>query len=186
MRRLVLLPLVALLVACGDADPEERLSLRTPPERSSAAPVPEAEREEEPARPTAEDARRLRPVLRAWGDALAHDRARRAASYFTVPAVVAQGSELTLTSAADVARFNDAFPCGAKLLHVQPEGRYVIGTFELTPRPTRDCGARGDLLRVAFAVRDSKIAEWRELPQPEGLGLQQPEPTPEPEPQTEA
>ena len=192
MRRLVLLPLVALLVACGADDPDERLSLRTPPERSSAAPVPEAEREAKRAeraaraRPTAADARRLRPVLRAWGDALRRDRAHRAASYFTVPAVVAQGNELTLTSAADVARFNDAFPCGARLLHVQPEGRFLIGTFELTPRPTRDCGARGDLLRVAFAVRDRKIAEWRELPQPEQPGLPEPEQTPEPKPQTEA
>ena len=171
MRRLVLLPLLTLLAACGD-DPQERLSLGTPPERSSAAPLPQAQRAEQRAarearaRSTQRDAERLRPVLRGWGEALRRDRSRAAARYFAVPAVVAQGSELTLTSAAQVMRFNDAFPCGARLLHVQTEGRYVIGTFELTPRPTRDCEARGDVLRVAFTLRKRKIAEWRELAQP--------------------
>jgi hypothetical protein len=43
MRRLVLLSLMTLLAACGD-DPQERLSLRTPPVRSSAEPLPQAER----------------------------------------------------------------------------------------------------------------------------------------------
>ena len=103
-----------------------------------------------------------------------------------MPAVVAQGNELTLTSSEQVTEFNDAFPCGARLLHVQTEGRFLIGTFELTPRPTRDCEAEGDLLRVAFAVRKRKIAEWRELPQPLESVPEQPERTPEPRPQTAA
>jgi hypothetical protein len=195
MRRLVLLLLAGTLAGCGgDGDPSERLGLRTPPERSSAEPLPAAERAEKRAerearaRPTARDAARMRPVLRAWGLALRRDRARAAASYFAVPAVVAQGNELTLTSAGQITEFNDAFPCGARLLHVQTQGRYVIGTFELTPRPTRDCEARGDLLRVAFAVRKRKIAEWRELPQPLGSVPEEetPERTPEPRPQTAA
>jgi hypothetical protein len=192
MRRLVLLPLVmTLLAACGD-DPQERLSLRTPPERSSAEPLPEAEREarraerEARARPTPRDAARLRPVLRGWGEALRRDRSRAAARYFTVPAVVAQGAELTLTSAEQIARFNDSFPCGARLLHVQTEGRFLIGTFELTARPERDCEAKGDLLRVAFVLRRRKIAEWRELPQPLNVGPPERERTPEPRPETAA
>jgi hypothetical protein len=192
MRRLVLLSLLTLLAACGD-DPQERLTLRTPPERSSAEPLPEAEREAERAerearaRPTPRDARRLRPVLRGWGEALRRDRSRAAARYFAVPAVVAQGNELTLTSAAQITEFNDAFPCGARLLHVQTEGRFLIGTFELTPRPSRDCEAQGDLLRVAFHVRRRKIAEWRELPQPLGsVPEEEPERTPEPRPQEAA
>jgi hypothetical protein len=181
MRRLVLLPLLTLLAGCGD-DPQERLSLRTPPERSSAEPLPQAERAERAARerPTRSDAERLRPVLRGWGQALRRDRSRAAARYFAVPAVVAQGNVLTLTSEAEITRFNDAFPCGARLLHVQNEGRFLIGTFELTPRPTRECEAKGELLRVAFAVRKRKIAEWRELPQPIGPGPAQPEEAPDP------
>jgi hypothetical protein len=185
MRRLVLLSLMTLLAACGD-DPQERLVLRTPPERSSAKPLPQAERAAKRAeraareRPTRSDAERLRPVLRGWGDALRRDRSRAAARYFAVPAVVAQGKVLTLTSQAEITRFNDAFPCGARLLHVQNEGRFLIGTFELTTRPTRECEAKGELLRVAFAVRKRKIAEWRELPQPMGAGPAQPEDTPDP------
>jgi hypothetical protein len=185
MRRLVLLSLVTLLAACGD-DPRERLSLRTPPERSGAAPLPESERAAKRAeraakvRPTRDDAERLRPVLAGWGEALRRDRARRAARYFAVPAVVAQGNVLTLTSAAQITEFNDAFPCGARLLHVQEEGRFLIGTFELTKRPERDCEAKGDLLRVAFAMRKRKIAEWRELPQPIEPGSARPEDAPDP------
>jgi hypothetical protein len=185
MRRLVLLSLVTLLAACGD-DPRERLSLRTPPERSGAAPLPESERAAKraeraaKARPTRDDAERLRPVLAGWGEALRRDRARRAARYFAVPAVVAQGNVLTLTSAAQITEFNDAFPCGARLLHVQEEGRFLIGTFELTKRPERDCEAKGDLLRVAFAMRKRKIAEWRELPQPIEPGPARPEDAPDP------
>jgi hypothetical protein len=185
MRRLVLLSLVTLLAACGD-EPRERLSLQTPPERSGAAPLPESERAAKraeraaKARPTRDDAERLRPVLEGWGEALRRDRARRAARYFAVPAVVAQGNVLTLTSAAQITEFNDAFPCGARLLHVQEEGRFLIGTFELTKRPERDCQAKGDLLRVAFAMRKRKIAEWRELPQPIEPGPARPEDAPDP------
>jgi hypothetical protein len=185
MRRLVLLPLLAMVVACGD-DPQDRLRLRTPPERSSAEPLPESERAAKRAeraaraRPTRSDAERLRPVLRGWGEALRRDRAGRAARYFALPAIVAQGNVLTLTTTADVERFNEAFPCGAKLLHVQEEGRFLIGTFELTRRPAHDCTAKGELLRVAFALRKRKIAEWRELPQPSEPGPTRPEDAPDP------
>ena len=190
MRRpFVLLALVALVAtpaACGENDPQERLSLRTPPERSSAAPLPQVKREERQAeraakaRPTRADAERLSPILRGWGDALRHDRSARAARYFAVPAIVAQGNALFLRSAADVKRFNASFPCGARLLHVEPDGRFVVGTFELTPRGERKCSADGELLRVAFALRKHKISEWREVPQPSQPGPPRPEDAPEP------
>ena len=180
------LAIAAGVAACGDSDPQERLRLRTPPEHASATPLPRVEREERQAerraelRPTRADAERLSPVLRGWGKALRHDRSARAASYFTVPAIVAQGNALFLRSAADVKRFNASFPCAARLLHVQPDGRFVIGTFELTPRPQHKCSAAGDLLRVAFALRRRKIAEWREVPQPSQPGPPRPEDAPEP------
>jgi hypothetical protein len=195
MRRPFLVPAaVALVVAgggCGD-DPKERLQLRTPPERSSAEPLPAAERAADRAkraaraRPTRRDAERSRPVLRGWGEALRRGRGARAARYFTVPAIVAQGNALTLATAAQVRRFNDAFPCGARLLHVQQDGRFVVGTFELTRRPQRKCTAEGELLRVAFALRKRKIAEWREIPQPSDAGPARPEDAPDPPAQTTA
>jgi len=183
---LALAALAAAAAACGEDDAQERMRLRTPPERSSAAPLPRVERETRRAeraahaRPTRADAERLSPVLRGWGDALRHDRSARAAHYFAVPAIVAQGNALKLRSAADVKRFNASFPCGARLLHVQPDGRFVVGTFELTRRGERRCSADGELLRVAFALRRHKIAEWREVPQPAQPGPPRPEDAPEP------
>jgi hypothetical protein len=189
MRRPTALLVVAALAgtaaACGD-DPQERFALRTPPDRSSAKPLPEvarAVRQAEHAarvRPTRSDAERLRPVLRGWGAALRHDRGGRAARYFTVPAIVAQGDVLTLKTAADVKAFNARFPCGARLLHVQQDGRFLVGTFVLTRRPEHTCTASGDLLRVAFALHKHKIAEWREVPQPAQPGPERPENAPAP------
>jgi hypothetical protein len=190
MRRRPVLLLAAAAIAasaaaCGD-DPEDRLGLRTPPERSSAEPLPEVERTVKRAdraaraRPTRGDAERMRPVLRGWGEALRRDRNRRAARYFAVPAIVARGDVLTLETAAEVKAFNEGFPCGARLLHVQEEGRFVVGTFELTRRPAHDCSARGELIRVAFALRKRKIHEWREVPQATAPGAAQPETPREP------
>src|SRR5215210_958728 len=169
--------------ACGDGQ-QDRLALRTPPQRSSADPLPEIARAGKRAeraarvRPTRHDAKRVRPILRGWGEALRRDRGARAARFFTVPAVVSQGDVLTLRTSAAVKAFNAGFPCGARLLHVQEEGRFLIGTFELTRRPAHECSARGELLRVAFAVRKGKIAEWREVPQAAVPGAARPEPPP--------
>ncbi len=188
---LLLAALTGTAAACGD-DPQDRFALRTPPERSSAEPLPAAERagrqaeRAAAARPTRSDAERLRPVLRGWGEALRHDRGGRAARYFAVPVIVAQGDVLTLKTSADVKAFNDRFPCGAKLLHVQQDGRFLVGTFELTRRPDHDCTAPGELLRVAFALRKRKIAEWREVPQPAEPGPARPENAPPPPAQAAA
>jgi hypothetical protein len=183
--------LTVAVAACG-SEPEDRFALRTPPEHSRAEPLPQVEQEGRQAeraahaRPTRRDAERLRPVLRGWGDALRHDRIGRAASYFTVPAIVAQQNALTLRSAADIKRFNASFPCGARLIHVQEDGRFLIGTFELTRRGERKCSADGEILRVAFALRKRKIAEWREVPQPRQAGPARPENAPEPAPDESA
>jgi hypothetical protein len=50
------------------------------------------------------------------------------------------------------------------LLRVEEDGRFVVGTFELTRRPEHTCNAPGAVIRVAFALRDRNIAEWREVP----------------------
>ena len=48
--------------------------------------------------------------------------------------------------------------------------------------PQHKCTARGELLRVAFALRKRKIAEWREIPQPGEPGPARPEDAPDPAP----
>jgi hypothetical protein len=179
--------LATLASACGN-DPQERLSLRTPPERSVAKPLPEVERAgrqaERAARqhPTHHDAQRLRPVLRAWGRALRRDRTGRAARYFALPAIVAQGRVLMLETTEQVRAFNEGIPCGARLLRVQEDGRFVVGTFRLTRRPQHSCPARGRVMRVAVVVRDHRIAEWREVPKGAEPGPARPENAPDPPP----
>lgn len=189
MRRSNVLLIVAALAgtvaACGDS--QDRFALRTPSERASAAPLPEVERASRRAgrdarvRPTRRDAERLRPVLRGWGDALRRDRSRRAARFFALPAIVARASVATLATAAQVRAFNDTLPCGARLLRVEEDGRFLVGTFELTRRPQHRCEASGDAMRIAFVLHDRKIAEWGEVP--EGAaepGPERPENAPDP------
>ena len=172
MRRLGALLAGAVLAsgvsACG-SDPDARMRLRTPPVQSSAEPLPEVKAAQERAeraarrRPSQKDAERVRPVLRGWGDALRHNDYAGAARYFALPAIVARGETATLETAAEVKAFNAGLPCGVKLLRVTHEGRFVVGTFELTLRPAHRCDAPGRRIRVAFVIRDGKIAEWRRV-----------------------
>jgi hypothetical protein len=171
-RRIVMLAFAALAgttVGCGD-DGRDRLGLRTPPDRTSAQPLPEIARADRRAerdaqlRPTRRDARRVRPVLRGWSAALRSDRNRRAARYFALPTIVAQGQVLTLETPAQVKAFNNALPCGTRLLRVREQGRFLVGTFRLTRRPSHRCDSRGDVIRLAFVLHDRKIAEWRAVP----------------------
>jgi hypothetical protein len=71
---------------------------------------------------------------------------------------------VTLETAAEVTAFNEALPCGARLLRVREDGRFLVGTFRLTRRPAHRCGSRGDVIHVAFVLHDHKIAEWRTVP----------------------
>ena len=171
MRRPFATLAVALLTgaaaACGADDAQDRLTLRTPPgPREEPAKRTGDRGAERPAADARVPAGQARAVLRAWGDALRRDRPRRAARYFSVPAIIADSGEATLDTRAEVERFQDAFPCGARLLHVERDGRYFVGTFDLTRRPGHECRALRHLLRVAFVLRERKIAEWREIPQP--------------------
>jgi hypothetical protein len=188
MRALLPLAVAALagsVVACG-GEPEDRFALRTPPVRSSATPLPQVERAGRQAerdarlRPTRRDAVRLRPVLAGWGEALTRDDDERAARYFAVPAIVAQTTVVALDTAAEVKQFNHALPCGARLLRVRQSGRFLVGTFELTKRPQHNCLNPGDRLRIAFVLRDRKIAEWRAVAKGAEPGPARPEIAPDP------
>jgi hypothetical protein len=192
MRRWLPSALAAVAVgvgACGGGD-DDRMRLSTPPEREGAEPLPEVRRQQERAaaaarvRPTQADAERMRPILAGWARALRRNQYARATAFFRVPVIVAQGATMRLETEAQVRAFNVALPCGAQLLDVQHDGRYVVGSFRLTHRPHHDCDAPGSLVRVAFVMRGRKIVEWRQVPDSPGAppGPPAPEDAPPPPP----
>ena len=104
-------------------------------------------------------------MLEGWAAAVRQGDPDRAARYFAVPAIVAQSMTVELQTREQVRKFNDELPCGAKLLEVQHDGRYVVGTFRLTERarphvrdggparPRRVRDPRAPLHRVAPGAR---------------------------------
>ena len=96
-------------------------------------------------------------MLAGWAAALRRGDRDRAARYFAVPAIVAQSMTVQLQTRAQVRKFNDELPCGARLLEVQHDGRYIVGTFRLTQRAGHTCTAAGQLVRVAFVIRGAPL-----------------------------
>jgi hypothetical protein len=187
-RCLVALAAAALLPGCGGSDGPD-YSLKTPPSASVAGPIetplpkratPKARAGER--RPTQRDAERLRPVLEGWAAAVRAGDPHRAARFFAIPAIVAQSMTVELQTREQVVKFNDELPCGARLLEVQHEGRYVVGTFRLTERAGRPCATTGQLVRVAFVIRSRHFTEWRQVPDRPGAppGPDEPEEAPPP------
>jgi ketosteroid isomerase-like protein len=185
-RSLLALAAVALLSGCGSQGPD--YSLKTPPPIVRAAPiqtpVPKHAKKAVPGehRPSQKEAERLRPVLAGWADALRRGDLDRASRYFAVPAIVAQSMTLELQTRAQVRKFNDQLPCGARLLQVKHDGRYVVGTFRLTARAGHTCTTAGQLVRVAFVIRGHRFTEWRQVPDTPGAapGPDKPEEAPTP------
>ena len=173
MRRripLALLAAVTVVAAGCGRDPNERFGLTTPPERPGASalaatPTPTPRRQP---RPTQRDAERLRPLIAAWAEALRKGDSERAASFFALPAIVAQSDTVQLATREDAKAFNAGLPCGARLLEVQHDGRFIVGTFRLTDRPGQTCQASGQLVRVAFVILQRHFTEWREIPDTPG------------------
>jgi hypothetical protein len=175
----------ALLAGCGSEGPDYRL--KTPPPTVKAGPIetpipkPRKARPGE-RRPTQRDAERLRPVLEGWAAAVRAGDPHRAARFFAIPAIVAQSMTVELQTREQVVKFNDQLPCGARLLEVQHDGRYVVGTFRLTERAGRSCATAGQLVRVAFVIRARHFTEWRQVPDRPGAppGPDEPEESPPP------
>jgi hypothetical protein len=183
-----LLALAVMLPACGGKDPN-RLTLHTPgadtghpmtsfpfsnptPE-PTATPTPTPKPE---GGPVTSDEKR---VIRGWSDQLRHGHVTAASRYFTIPSVVSNtGIDVaTLSTKADVKKFNNGFPCGAKLVKVRRSvNHFVIGTFTLTARPGKKCDGTGHRAEVAFLIHRHHIQQWVRAPNPE------PEPTPTPKP----
>ena len=187
-RCLVALTGAALLCGCGGTQGPD-YSLTTPPAVAGAQPVetPVPKRTRPKARPgerrpSQRDAERLRPVLEGWAAAVRRNDPDGAARYFAVPAIVAQSMTVELQTREQVRKFNDELPCGARLLEVQHDGRYVVGTFRLTERAGRACATAGELVRVAFVIRRRHFTEWRQVPDRPGAppGPDEPEEAPPP------
>ena len=121
-------------------------------------------------------------MLAGWAAALRRGDPDRAARYFAVPALVAQSMTVELQTRSQVRRFNAELPCGARLLEVQHDGRYIVGTFRLTQRAGHTCTAAGELARVAFVIRAHHFTEWRQVPDTPGAspGPDEPEDAPTP------
>jgi hypothetical protein len=172
-RRLLISAGLAAVLAtgCGGGE-DERYALTTPPEEVGAKPLPQEQQDNEPApgehRPTRREAQRLRPLVAGWAAALRHGDVERASSYFALPAIVSQGEAVRLRTRAEVRAFNAALPCGARVLGIGNDGRYVVATFRLTHRAGVPCAEAGQLVRVAFVIRGRKFAEWRQVPDAPG------------------
>jgi hypothetical protein len=158
-----------VLAGCG-RDPNERFTLKTPPEHVSAGPLASIKAQRArtaaivAARPTRADARAAAHMLRRWTRALRENHDEAAARFFDPPVFVAQGAVMRLGDRSEVARFNAAIPCGLKLLRVEPQGRFLVGTFRLARRTAHDCARPGTKQRLAFAVQKGKIVELRQAP----------------------
>jgi hypothetical protein len=105
-------------------------------------------------------------VVRGWADTLRAGDVRGAAEFFALPSVVSNGTPaFTLYTKAQARRFNEALPCGARVLRVSTTAGYTTATFRLTERPgPGTCGqGTGQTARTTFVVRDGKIKEWRRV-----------------------
>jgi hypothetical protein len=162
------LPAVAIAIAvaaggagCGGSRGPDRSDVRTPgrtpaptPTRSATAGEPVSSAEA--------------TVIRGWSTSLRQGDVGRAARYFALPAVVANGTPpLRLSTRAEAEAFNRALPCGAKVVALQRGVHdYVVATFRLTERPgPGSCGTgTGALARTAFQVRRGHILQWLRVP----------------------
>ncbi len=115
-------------------------------------------------------------VIRGWADSERAGDTSRAASYFALPAIVANGTPpLRLATRSEVVAFNRALPCGAQLLRTVADRGYTVATFRLTNRPGASCqGAEGAVAYAAFRVRDGKIAQWIRVPGEAAPGIMAP------------
>jgi hypothetical protein len=155
-RRVCAAVLACGLGACGGGDDGGAAARPAQADRSG-------ERAPAPARPS-----RFRPAdpaavrtIQGWVDAARRARYDRAASYFTLPTVVANGTPpVQLRTRAQVRAFNASLPCGAVLTRAVARGTYTVATFRLTSRPNSRCDAPGSSASTAFLIRRGKIAQW--------------------------
>jgi hypothetical protein len=178
--RRALAPLVALIVAgCGGGSVLHQAAgtgARTPASPAGKAlphsgrPVPVA-----PIDPAAIS------VIRGWANALRRGNVGRAASYFAIPSVYANGVDangnvvaLRIRDRAGAVVVNRDLPCGAVLISTAPHGPYVRAFFRLTGRPgpggTSCQPGAGSEASTFFLIRAGKIVDWIRGPDLPGAG----------------
>jgi hypothetical protein len=124
--------------------------------------------------PSRDEAPSPAAVIRSWSDTLRAGHVAQAASYFALPATVANGTPpLRLSTRDQVRAFNASLPCGARLVKTSSSSRFTTAEFVLTERPgPGSCGTgTGQRARVTFVIRGGKIVEWRRVstnPEPPG------------------
>lgn len=114
-------------------------------------------------------------VIRGWSDALRSGDVTAASRYFGIPSIFATGSgpPLALRTLTQVEVANAGLPCGAELISVRRQGRYVGALFRLTNRPgpggEHGCGTGAGLTaRTDFLVRHGRIVQWVRAPDEPG------------------
>ena len=103
--------------------------------------------------------------MRAWSDAINHDRNEDAAELIAPNAkIVQQGRAFLLPSRGDARRFNASLPCQGKIVALSMEGNRVRASFLLDNRGTFACGGVGTTDTAVFTIRHGRIAVWELLP----------------------
>jgi hypothetical protein len=157
-------PALALgAVACGsgtsaparDASPSPSRANPATPQGSSAADPVTAEEE---------------AVIRGWSSSLRHGDVARAARYFALPSVVANGTpQLRVQTRAQAEAFNRGLPCGAEVVSLERSvHHFVVAQFRLTERPgPGSCGSgAGGSAWTAFRIQRGHIVLWQRIPDP--------------------
>jgi hypothetical protein len=159
----VLLALAGCGGGSGDGEPD-RLTLTTPKaEGGDAELTPGGSSSRERPR-TGPVTKAERAVVRGWADALRRGDVERAASYWDVPAIAANGSQpFRLVTRRAVRHFNEGLTCGARLESVERDKDYVLATFRLTNRRDRPGACAqgvGRRARTLFLLRGGRIVQW--------------------------
>lgn len=104
-------------------------------------------------------------VITGWVDTLATGDVEGAARYFALPSVAENGSILIrIRTLEDAVSFNQALPCGARLIAAETFGEFTTATFRLLERPGGDCGpGTGGIASTSFLIEDDRIVEWRRV-----------------------
>jgi hypothetical protein len=107
-------------------------------------------------------------VIRGWTSTLRRGDVARAARYFALPSVVANGFDpVRISTRAQARQFNRILSCGAEVVALErAEHHLVLTTFRLVDRtgPGAQPCSGGGAARTAFRIRHGLITRWYRLP----------------------
>ena len=164
----VLLLCLFALAGCGGGDDDgkrsDRLTLTTPKADDSDAELSPGGSSSRERPRTGPVTKAERAVVRGWADAMRRGDVARAAGYWRVPAIAANGGQpFRLVTRRAVRQFNEGLTCGARLESVERDKAYVLATFRLTNRRDRPGACAqgvGNRARTLFLLRGGRIVQW--------------------------